>query len=185
MRCSLYCLIIAGAVLVAGSLSAGEADYVPGKVVLEKKEDRYYVTVLYQGAFPLKVLSAIEDGMRVRIICEVIIRRQSEFALSRDEEIYSAEYARTVQYNLMDGRYLIVNQNTGAVRRAARRSQLLGMLRAPDTLPVVGTHVLVRGGQYYAEARIAIRFGKLYPPFSFLSIMTYESPWVRSGVFVQ
>jgi len=82
----------------------------------------------------------------------------------------------------MDGRYLVVNLNTGARQRIARRSQLLTMLRSPEDLPVIGNAVFSRRGQYYAEARIAIRFGKLYPPFSFLSIMTYESPWVRSGV---
>lgn len=185
MRCRPPCLIIASLILIAGFLAAGESDYVLEKVTLEKKEDSYYVAVSYRGVFPLKVLSAIEDGIRVRIVCEVFVRRRSGFALSRDEELYSAEYARTVQYNLMDGRYLIINQNTGTIRRASRRGQLLKMLSAPESLPVVGVRNFGPNGQYYAEARIAIRFGKLYPPFSFLSIMTYESPWVRSEVLLQ
>lgn len=180
-----YHLVIAILFLSAGRLLAEEADYAPRRVILGKSGEGYSVSVEYQGRFPLKVLSAIEDGMRVRIVCEVIIRRTSDFALSRDEEVYVAEYVRSVQYSLMDGRYLVVNQNTGGVLRVSRRSQLLGMLLKTDILPVVDNKALRAGGKYYAEVRLAIRFGKLYPPFSFLSIMSYESPWIRSGVFIQ
>jgi len=182
MRGRIVGYVMAGMLLMAGYHTAAASAYLPSRVSLAEVDGKYVLSVSYQGVFPLKVLSAIEDGMRVQVVCEVVIRRQADFALSRDEEVYLAEYVRSIQYNLMDGRYLVVNLNTGARQRIARRSQLLAMLRSPEDLPVIGNAVFSRRGQYYAEARIAIRFGKLYPPFSFFSIMTYESPWVRSGV---
>ena len=145
MRGRIVGYVMAGMLLMAGYHTAAASAYLPSRVSLAEVDGKYVLSVSYQGVFPLKVLSAIEDGMRVQVVCEVVIRRQADFALSRDEEVYLAEYVRSIQYNLMDGRYLVVNLNTGVRQRIARRSQLLAMLRSPEDLPVIRNAVFPPG----------------------------------------
>ena len=173
-------LIICGVFVAFAGAAFG---FGPSQVRISGREGSYYVSLQYAGSFPLKILSAVEDGVRVQIVTDVVVRRGSGFALSRDEVVYQAEYIRLLQYNLVDGRYSVRNANTQAVQRYARRGDFLRSLLASSELPVVGRNPFVRGGDYYVEARLVLRSGKLYPPFSFLSILSHESPWVRSKVF--
>jgi len=75
MRGRIVGYVMAGMLLMAGYHTAAASAYLPSRVSLAEVDGKYVLSVSYQGVFPLKVLSAIEDGMRVQVVCEVVIRR--------------------------------------------------------------------------------------------------------------
>jgi hypothetical protein len=155
-------------------------DYRPYAVALSPAGGASSVRISYSGLFPINFLSAIEDGLPVEIVTEVVVRKKASFFLFRDEIFTSLEYRRAIRYNLIEGRYSVTDRVSGGVLYFTSRNQFLRSLAAEIECKVKS---FTGGARYYAEARVVMRMGKLYPPFSFLSILSYTTPWVRSAEY--
>jgi hypothetical protein len=157
--------------------------YKPHTVTIIAQDGRRAVRVSHHGIFPLRILSAIEDGLRAQIVTEIVIRRKSRFFFTRDEIIETLEYSRSIRYNLIEGRYSIRDESTGGILYFSSRNRVLYSLAAEIECLLDENRRFTRDMAYYAEARVVMRMGRLYPPFNFLPILSYSSPWVRSEVY--
>jgi len=176
------CISLFLVLVFAAQISGAEIPdvYKPYVVAIVVEDGRQAVRVSHHGIFPLQFLSAIEDGIRVQIMTEIVIRRKSKSFFIRDEVFALLEFSRSIRYNLIEGRYSISNDSTGGVLYFTSRNRVLQSLAAEIECLIEERKHFLPGVSYYAEARIVMRMGRLYPPFNFLSILSHESPWVRS-----
>lgn len=156
----------------------------PDAVLIVSESGKQEIRLSYSGVFPLKVLSAIEDGLRVEIVTEIVIRRKSGFFLFRDSVFASFAISRGIRYDLIESRYSITDEKSGGILYFTSRNRFLSALAAEIAYPIDAARKFERGAGYYAEARVMLRVGKLYPPFSFLPIISHTSSWVRSPEYL-
>jgi len=128
-------------------------------------------------------MTAIDDGIRINVIFEFRLKRKKQFFLSSDPVIKEGRVSYAVTQNLLEGTY-VVRSSTGRVFTYRTRKQYLTRLSSGVRLKIIRFSRLKAGVSYYLEVRILIRSTRMYPPFSFLSVFSSESPWVRSGVIV-
>lgn len=136
-----------------------------------------------KGKFPLRVIGAIDDGIRINIIFQFRLKRKKQFFLSSDPTIKVGRVSYAVTQNLLDGTY-VVKSSQGKVHAYRTRRKYLKKLTDGLRAAVIRFSRLKVGVSYYLEARLLIRSTKMYPPFSFLSVFSSDTPWVRSGVIV-
>ena len=136
-----------------------------------------------KGRLPLRVIGAIDDGIRINIIFEYRLKRKKQFFLSSDPVIKAGKASYAVTQNLLDGTY-VVKSSGGEVFAFRTRRQYFKKLTAGLRATIIRFSRLKVGVSYYLEVRLLIRSTKMYPPFSFLSVFSSESSWVKSGVIV-
>lgn len=145
------------------------------------KDDQLYTSLETDHIIPYRVLSAIEDGIKIRFIYEVRLRRKIGFFLASDPVLVKKNVFYTINLNFLEGRYLVTNSVDGKTRFYRTRTGLLKAITRWEYLPLLPFASLKEDRIYYLEVRARIRSIKMYPPFSFLSILSHDTQWKRSG----
>lgn len=151
--------------------------------VIKLKGDWLKADLQTDGRFSLRIIGAIDDGIRINIIYEYRLLRKSGFFLSPDQEIFEKSVSWSVTQHLLEGNYIVrAADNRSFVFRT--RNEYLKKIAAWKDLQICRFAELTVGETYYLEYRVLVRSTKMYPPFSILSVFSSDTPWMRSGVIV-
>lgn len=144
-----------------------------------------FINVSFQteGMIPYKVIRALEDGVRIEYSYEFRLRRRVGFFLARDAVIAEKRVLYVLRYKFLTGRFQLEQPDAQIRMLLPGRSALVKELLQPFSRQLFPLALIESDKDYYLEARVVIRSTKLYPPFSFLSILSHEGDWVESGEF--
>jgi len=150
---------------------------------IKLKNDNLLADLKTDSRVSVRVIGAIDDGIRINIIFEYRLRRKQKFFLSSDSTFLEGKVSYAVTQNLLEGTY-VVKSSTGQSYAFRSRRRYLKQISKWNKLKIVKFSSLKVGASYYLEVRVLIRSTKMYPPFSFLSVFSSQTAWVRSGVIV-
>lgn len=176
---------IAAAWLIWLTAAATAAGFSIGTVSVKLTNARLSCKVTVSGMIPYKVIRALEDGVRIEYSYRFRLRRKIGFFLARDAVIKEKTTTWVLRYKFLTGHYRLINKELNVSMVLKSRAALIKQLLKPFSLPLFSKRLLEKDKDYYLEARVVIRSTKLYPPFSFLSILSHESDWQESQEFVK
>ena len=133
--------------------------------------------------FPLRVIGAIDDGIRIHVVYEYRLVKKSGFFLSPDSTVVAKSVSWNVIQNLLEDNYIVRGSDRRAFIYRTRREYLYRISHW-DKQRLCRIAELKTGTTYYLEFRVLVRSTRMYPPFSLLSVFSSETAWIRSGVIV-
>ena len=110
---------------------------------------------------------------------------KNKFFLVSDKLILKKHFYYTASLNFLEGRYVLKDSINKKVQYFNKRADLIRAMTKWRFVKLVRFYTLVPDKAYYIEARARIKSIKLYPPFSFLAILSFETDWKRSGDIIR
>lgn len=134
-----------------------------------------------KGKVPYKILSAIDDGIKISFVYNWRLKRKIAFFLATDPEIATGQIMSIVNWNFIEGVYFLRHSRKGQITRFAKLVEIIGDIKKKRQFKIISKNIMKRDETYYLELKLDIKSIKLYPPFSFLSVFSVDSDWVKSS----
>jgi len=134
-----------------------------------------------KGKVPYKILSAIDDGIKISFIYNWRLKRKIAFFLATDPEIASGKIMSIVNWNFIEGVYFLRHSRKGQIFRFSNLVEIIDHLKKKRQFKILSKKIMEKNETYYLELKLDVKSIKLYPPFSFLSVFSVDSDWVRSS----
>ena len=133
-----------------------------------------------RNTIPLEVVTAVDDGIRIEVRYQVRLHRYISFFLAVDPLIIEKEIKFYIHYDFIENIYTVENDFLGKKRIFVHREEVWRYVQSVQNIALVDISSLQAGRTYYLRVRLQMRSVRMYPPFSFLSILSYGTDWVRS-----
>jgi hypothetical protein len=127
--------------------------------VIKQKGEWLKADLRTDGKFALRIIGAIDDGIRINFICEYRLLRKSGFFLSPDKVLLEKSASWSVTQNLLEGSYIVRSADGRSFVYRTRREYLQKIASWKD-LDVCRFAELVIGETYYLEYRGLVRSTK-------------------------
>ncbi|MCK4906598.1 MAG: DUF4390 domain-containing protein [Spirochaetes bacterium] len=157
------------------------SDFILNKPQIILKDGFLYLHLFVDRKIPYRIISTIEDGIKVKFIYEIKWMKKISFFLSSDKIIFTKNLYYTISLNFLEGRYVLFNSLDKKTRYFSKRINLIKAMTSWNFIKLIRFYELESEKAYYIKARVLIKSVKLYPPFSLLSILSIETDWKRSG----
>ncbi len=152
-------------------LDLGKVNFVKGFIAVEFG---------MKGKVPYKILSAIDDGVKISFVYNWVLKRKIAFFLAKDPEIATGKIVSIVNWNFIEGVYFLRHSPKGEIYRFAKLVDVINDIKKKRQFKIISKLIMQSDETYYLELKLDVKSIKLYPPFSFLSVFSVDSDWVRS-----
>jgi hypothetical protein len=149
-----------------------QAEFRVKQVTSELVNDVYRLNALIEYDLSNAVLEALVSGVPITIELQMEVVVPREWIWDKNIAKLSQQYR--IEYYALTDQYLVTNLNSQSQNIYASQQQALDALGVITELPLIDSHLLKGGEQYYGQLRARLMIEELPAPLRVLAYLSSE-----------